>query len=172
MPACSPTPIGTHWFADRSDHLPLVATVLPPEPRRTGPLTVDESLLVKVRKLLAKAESTTEPERGRGVLGEGRRARSPPIASTRPGRATGALERGSSCAASPLGRGAYVRARLALLSAVGREPRLRARVRDRPRRHGRRAVGGLRRPTSTSTALLYESLHIQAATQMAAVRRA
>ena len=44
-----------------SDHLPLVATVRLPEAGRTGPVTVDEPLLVKVRKLLAKAEATQNP---------------------------------------------------------------------------------------------------------------
>ena len=150
-----------------SDHLPLVAAVRPP--RRLQPVTVDEPLLDKVRKLLAKAEATHNDPRGGRVPAKAAAL----IAAHRidPARLARARAGGDEVAlrAVAVGRGAYVRARLALLGAVAGAHDCEIVWRTGP--DG--ATGMLAGFTSDldATVMLYESLHLQATSRMMAVRR-
>lgn len=125
-------------------------------------------LIVRVRKLLAMAEGTSNPNeadafsRKAAELIAAHRISPEQLRAADPS-ALGVLE-------VPIGRGAYVRGRLALLQAVARaqgchtvfEARLEGTV---------ALVAGFRSDLDT-VELLYHSLHTQAASRMALVRRA
>ena len=131
-------------------------------------MTVDESMLVKVRKLLAKAEATDNPNEAEAFSAKAAaliaaHRLDPAVVHTALRSSALELRR------IALGRGAYTRARLALLSAVARAHDCEIVFETGPA--GTVAVVAGYDADLTVTALLYESLHAQAATQMAAVRR-
>lgn len=127
----------------------------------------DDPVLVKVRKLLAKAEATANEHeadafaaKAAGLIATHR------IDVSRLARAEGDVV---ALREVPVGRGAYVRARLALLGAVAGAHDCEVVWRTGP--DG--AIGilaGFSRDLD-ATVMLYESLHLQATGRMAAVRR-
>jgi Protein of unknown function (DUF2786) len=131
-------------------------------------VTVDEPLLDKVRKLLAKAEATTNEHEAEAFAAKAASL----IASHRIDVARlAARGRGDALAirSVPIGRGAYVRARMALLDAVASNHDCELVFVSTPGG----AVAKLAGFTSDldATAVLYESLHLQAAARMSRVRR-
>jgi hypothetical protein len=131
-------------------------------------ITTDrEALVDKVRKLLAKAESTSNPNEAEAFSTKAAEL----IAAHRldPDHVRDSLERGTvGLRRIPLGRGAYVRARLALLMAVARSHDCEVVFESGP--DGTVAVVAGFDADLVVTALLYESLHIQAASQMATTK--
>ena len=128
-----------------------------------------EPMLSKVRKLLAKAEATDNANEAEAFSAKAAAL----IAAHRidPAHlAAGRAPPTRSCIEDlPIGRGAYVRARLALLAAVAAANDCELVWRSGPT--GAVAVlAGFAADVET-TVLLYESLHLQAAAQMSAVRR-
>jgi hypothetical protein len=128
-----------------------------------------EPMLSKVRKLLAKAEATDNANEAEAFSAKAAAL----IAAHRIDPAH--LAAGPDAADAlviedlPIGRGAYVRARLALLAAVASANDCELVWRSGPT--GAVAVlAGFAADVET-TVLLYESLHLQAAAQMSAVRR-
>lgn len=125
-------------------------------------------LIVRVRKLLAMAEGTTNPNeadafsRKAAELIAAHRISPEQLRAADPGT-LGVLE-------VVLGRGAYVRGRLALLAAVARAQG--CRVVFEQRVDGTVALVAGFRPDLETTELLYNSLHTQAASRMAGARRA
>jgi hypothetical protein len=131
-------------------------------------VTVDEPVLDKVRKLLAKAEATSNEHEAEAFAAKAASL----IATHRIDAARlAARGRGDSLAirSVPVGRGAYVRARLALLDAVASNHDCELVFVSTPAG----AVAKLAGFTTDldATAVLYESLHLQAASRMSAVRR-
>ena len=130
----------------------------------------DDPLLDKVRKLLAKAEATRNEHEADAFASKAAAL----IAAHRidPARLARARAGGDEVALREVavGRGAYVRARLALLGAVAGAHDCEIVWRTGP--DG--ATGILAGFTSDldATVVLYESLHLQATSRMAAVRRA
>jgi hypothetical protein len=128
-----------------------------------------EVLIDRVRKLLAKAESTDNPNEAEAFSAKAAAL----IAAHRldPAHLRDSLDRGTvGLRRVPIGRGAYVRARLALLTAV-------ARAHDCEVVFETTAAGSVALVAGFDTdlvvtELLYESLHVQAAGQMAATRKA
>ena len=161
------------WFADRSDHVPLVAALRPRGKRSSDDQRHDriaKRSCDKVRKLLAKAESTTNPNEAEAFSAKAAEL----IAAHRldPHHVRESLEHGAlALRRIPLGRGAYVRARSR--AAHGRrQRRTTARWCSRPGPAGTVAVVAGFDVDLVVTGLLYESLHIQAANQMATTKRA
>lgn len=135
-------------------------------PAATAP--VDESLVSKVRKLLAMAEGTSNANEADAFS----RKAAELIAAHRidPARLRDSADDALTVVQFPLGRGAYVRGRLSLLTAVGDAHGCRTvfEVHDR----GTVAlVAGFRSDLDT-VELLYQSLHTQASSRMAGERRA
>lgn len=133
-------------------------------------ITVDrEALVDRVRKLLAKAESTSHANEAEAFSAKAAEL----IAAHRldPAHVRDSLERGTlGLRRIPLGRGAYVRARLALLMAVARSHD--CEVVFETGADGTVAVVAGFDTDLVVTALLYESLHVQAAGQMATTKLA
>jgi hypothetical protein len=128
-----------------------------------------EGLIDKVRKLLAKAEATDNPNEAEAFSAKAAEL----VARHRidPGHVRDALERGTvGLRRLPLGRGAYVRARLALLMAVAGAHDCEVVFETGP--EGTTALVAGFDSDLDVTALLYESLHVQAAGAMAGVRLA
>jgi hypothetical protein len=130
--------------------------------------TIAPQLLDKVRKLLAMAEGTSNPNEADAFS----RKAAELIVAHRidPERLKDTAADELGVLDVPLGRGAYVRGRLALLQAIAEAHGCRVvfEVRDR----GTVAlVAGFRSDLDT-TSLLYHSLHAQAASRMARERRA
>lgn len=128
-----------------------------------------ESMVARVRKLLAKAESTSNPNEAEAFSAKAAEL----IAAHRldPEHVRDSLDRGTlTLRRIPLGRGAYVRARLELLTAVARAHDCEVVFETGPL--GTIAVVAGFDSDLVVTALLYESLHTQAAAQMAATRLA
>jgi hypothetical protein len=128
-----------------------------------------EALVGKVRKLLAKAESTSNPNEAEAFSAKAAEL----IAINRldPAQVRDSLERGELAVRRiPLGRGAYVRARLALLMAVAGAHDCEVVFETGPA--GTVAVVAGFDADLVVTALLFESLHVQAANQMAGTRLA
>jgi hypothetical protein len=126
-----------------------------------------QSLIDKVRKLLTKAESTDNPNEAEAFSAKAAAL----IAAHRidPDHLNDSLAKGSlRLRRMPLGRGAYVRARLALLSAVARNHDCEVVFETGPL--GTVAVVAGFESDLDVTELLYGSLHVQASSQMAAVR--
>jgi hypothetical protein len=128
-----------------------------------------EPILDKVRKLLAKAEATTNEHEAEAFA-----AKAASLIATHRidvARLAAAAGRGDALAIRSvlIGRGAYVRARLALLDAVASNHD--CELVFVSTREG--AVAKLAGFTSDldATVVLYESLHLQAASRMSAVRR-
>ncbi len=128
----------------------------------------DNDLLVRVRKLLDKAERTSNAHEADAFS----RKAAELIAEHRidPGR-LGTIDAGDELRVREieLGRGAYVRARLALLLAVADAHDVRVVFQARP--NGTVAMAAGFRSDLDVVEVLYTSLHQQAAAQMAAVRR-
>ena len=132
------------------------------------PDTLDVSLLAKVRKLLAMAEGSPNPNEADAFS----RKAAELIAAHRidPERLRAEADDDLSVLEVPLGRGAYVRGRLGLLQVIAEAHGCRVvfEVRDR----GTVAfVAGFRSDLDT-TELLYNSLHTQASSRMAGEKRA
>ncbi|HEY5664328.1 MAG TPA: DUF2786 domain-containing protein [Ilumatobacter sp.] len=143
-------------------------TVAPDPDRSRAATTISETTIGKVRKLLAMAERSGNPNEADAFS----RKAAELIAAHRidPDRLRAADDDDLAISEHLLGRGAYVRGRLALLQAVAEANGCRVvfEVRDR----GTVAlVAGFRSDLDT-TDLLYHSLHVQASARMAAERRA
>lgn len=133
----------------------------------TNPEELTPDLVAKVRKLLAMAEGTTNPNEADAFS----RKAAALIAVHRidPERLRSESPDDLDVLELELGRGAYVRGRLALLGAVGDAHG--CKVVYEVRQHGTVAfVAGFRSDLET-VELLYTSLHTQASTRMAAERR-
>ena len=133
-------------------------------------ITIDrEALVDRVRKLLAKAESTSNANEAEAFSAKAAEL----IAAHRldPDHVRDSLDRGTvGLRRIPLGRGAYVRARLALLMAVAHSHDCEVVFETGP--DGTVAVVAGFDTDLVVTALLYESLHVQAAGQMATTKLA
>jgi hypothetical protein len=128
----------------------------------------NEHLVERVRKLLAKAESTSNPHEAELFSAKAAEL----IAAHRldPQQLRDALTHGSlGLRRLPLGRGAYVRARLALLMAVAGSQD--CEVVFQTGADGTTAIVAGFESDLDLTELLFTSLHTQAAAQMAAIRR-
>lgn len=139
-------------------------SVADPEPNRSSD---DTTLVDRVRKLLAKAEATPNPHEADAFS----RKAAELIAQHRidPERLAADAADALGVLDVALGRGAYVRARLALLTAV-------AAAHDGYVLFGATPSGTVAsvagfRSDLTVIEMMYHSLHAQAATQMAAIRR-
>ena len=131
--------------------------------------SANAALVQKVRKLLAKAEATDNPNEAEAFSLKAAAliaAHRLDAAHVRMTLEVGELR----LQRIPMGRGAYTRARLALLSAVARNHDCELVFETGP--DGTIAVLAGYDADLDVTALLYESLHLQAAAQMARVRRA
>ncbi len=131
-------------------------------------MTVVDPVLDKVRKLLAKAEATNNEHEAEVFAAKAAELiAAHRIDVSRLARADGEVV---SLREVPVGRGAYVRARLALLGAVAGAHDCEIVWRTGP--DG--ATGIIAGFTSDldATLVVYESLHLQATSRMAAVRRA
>lgn len=128
----------------------------------------NEALIDRVRKLLAKAESTTNANEAEAFSAKAAQL----IAAHRLdlGHVRDSLERGSlGIRRLPIGRGAYVRARLSLLMAVAGNHDCEVVFQSGPT--GTTAIVAGFESDLDVTELLYASLHTQAAGQMATMRR-
>ncbi len=151
-----------------------------PEPRSTAsersdaePSTADRSfgdrsIVEKVRKLLAMAEGSSNPHEADAFS----RKAAELIATHRidPARLRAQALDELAVRTLPLGRGAYVRARLALLQGIAEAHG--CRVVFAPDRAGTVAYVAGFTSDLEATELLFASLHAQAAARMAGVRRA
>ncbi len=128
----------------------------------------DADLLVRVRKLLDKAEATTNAHEADAFS----RKAAELIAAHRidPDRLA-VVDAGDDLRVREIeiGRGAYVRARLALLQAVADSNDVRVVFQARP--HGTVAMAAGFRSDLDVVEVMYTSLHQQASSQMASVRR-
>jgi hypothetical protein len=128
----------------------------------------DDTILQKVRKLLAKAEATTNEHEANAFAAKAAAL----IAAHRIDPVRLAHDDGDQLALRevPVGRGAYVRARLALLGAVAAAHDCELVWRTGP--DGATGLLAGFRSDLDATTLLYESLHLQATGHMAAIRKA
>jgi Protein of unknown function (DUF2786) len=129
----------------------------------------DGDILRKVRKLLAKAEATDNPREAEAFSAKAAAL----VAAHRIDPARLAADHGQdelTVRRVPVGRGAYVRARLALLQAIADNHDAELVWKSGP--DGATALLAGFASDLEAVLLLYESLHLQAASQMAAVRRA
>lgn len=132
-------------------------------------MNTNEAMIDRVRKLLAKAESTTNSNEAEAFSTKAAQL----IAAHRLdlGHVRDSLERGSlGIRRLPIGRGAYVRARLSLLMAVAGNHD--CEVVFQSGRDGTTAIVAGFESDLDVTELLFASLHTQAAAQMATLRRA
>ncbi len=129
---------------------------------------VDADLMVRVRKLLDKAEATTNSHEADAFS----RKAAELIAAHRidPDRLA-AVDAGDDLRVREIeiGRGAYVRARLALLQAISDAHDVRVVFQARP--HGTVAMAAGFRSDLDVVEVMYTSLHQQAGSQMGAVKR-
>lgn len=127
----------------------------------------DRSLLDRVRKLLAKAEGTDNPHEAEAFSAKAAEL----IALHRidPARLVGDVDDRLELRRVPLGRGAYVRARLALLMQIAQAHDAEVVFQTGP--DGMTAIVAGFASDLDVIRVLYESLHTQAASQMAAIRR-
>ena len=133
------------------------------------PLVLDTSLLAKVRKLLAKAEATDNANEAEAFSMKA--AQLIAVHRLDPARLGGpAADDRLVSRQVVIGRGAYTRARLALLGAVVEHHGGQLAWRSGPDGTTAEVVGfaGDLEPAL----VLYESLHLQASSQLAGVRRA
>ena len=134
----------------------------------TDPTASDVGLLTKVRKLLAMAEGSSNPNEADAFS----RKAAELIAAHRidPDRLRGEADDDLSVSEFELGRGAYVRGRLGLLQVIAEAHG--CLVVFEVRNRGTVAfVAGFRSDLET-TELLYHSLHTQASSRMSGERRA
>lgn len=128
-----------------------------------------EAVAEKVRKLLAKAEATSNANEAEAFSAKAAQlmtAHRLDAQALRESLRRGALR----VDRLPLGRGAYVRARLALLGAVARHHDVKVVYETGPT--GTTALLAGFDDDLRSTRMFYESLHTQAAGQMASIRKA
>jgi Protein of unknown function (DUF2786) len=128
---------------------------------------MSEALLDKIRKLLAKAERTDNANEAEAFSAKAAKL----IAEHRlePAHVRAALEDGAlGLRRVVLGRGAYVRARLALLDAIARNNDCEVVFETGPQ--GTTAIVAGYEADLDVTEVLYTSLHVQASSQMAGVR--
>jgi hypothetical protein len=134
----------------------------------TTPNPTESSLVARVRKLLAKAEATSNAHEAEIFAGKAAeliaRHRIEPEHLTDAARSDELDVR-----ELPLGRGAYVRARLALLMAVAEANDVRVVFQTTP--SGTIALAAGFSGDLDLVEVLYTSLHQQAASQMAHIRR-
>ena len=137
----------------------------PDAPALDAPASPD--LVARVRKLLAMAERTTNVNEADAFS----RKAAELIAAYRiaPEQLRAGTTGELGVLEVPIGRGAYVRSRLALLAAVARAQGCRAVFEQRA--DGTTALVAGFRSDLTATELLYHSLHTQAAARMAGERR-
>lgn len=137
------------------------------QPMTDSSTPASPDLISRVRKLLAMAERTTNANEADAFS----RKAAELIAAHRiaPDQLRPAASGDLSVLELPIGRGAYVRGRLALLSAVAAAQG--CRVVFEQRVEGTMALVAGFRSDLTSTELLYQSLHTQAAGRMSAERR-
>jgi Protein of unknown function (DUF2786) len=129
----------------------------------------DHDVLRKVRKLLVKAEATDNPKEAEAFSAKAAAL----IADHRidPARLEGDHAPDElTVRRIPMGRGAYVRARLALLQAIADTHDAQLVWQSGP--EGATALVAGFAGDLDAVVVLYESLHLQAASQMATVRRA
>jgi hypothetical protein len=140
----------------------------PSDPPHDSPANFDDALLQRVRKLFDKANATTNQHEAEAFSRKAAelvaRHRIDPerLASRRSGGAIAMRE-------LPLGRGAYVRARLSLLTTIGDHHDVRVVFRSLPT--GMVAYMAGHEPDLDVVEMLYHSLHQQAGVQMAAISR-
>jgi len=126
-----------------------------------------EGVLGKVRKLLAKAEATDNPNEAEAFSAKA--AAMIAAHSISPERLERAADEPLQVRRLRIGRGAYVRARLALLGAVAGAHDAEVVFESGPT--GATALVAGFSDDLDATFVLYESLHLQAAAQMATIRR-
>ena len=131
------------------------------------PADVDQNLLTKVRKLLAMAEGASNANEADAFS----RKAAELIAAHRidPARLLAAADDRLTVRTFPIGRGAYVRARLALLQTVAEANSCRLVWQAGPT--GTTALVAGYTSDLDTTEMLYSSLHAQASSRMAAERR-
>lgn len=128
-----------------------------------------EAVVEKVRKLLAKAEATTNANEAEAFSAKAAQLMTAHRLDAEALRQS--LRRGAlGVARVPLGRGAYVRARLALLGAVAKHHDVMV-VFETGAAGTTALLAGFDDDLRT-TRLFYESLHTQAAGQLATIRQA
>ncbi len=124
-------------------------------------------LLERVRKLLAKAEKTDNPHEAEAFATKA--AELIALHRIAPERLRPTPDGRPELRRVPLGRGAYVRARLALLSAVAQAHDAQVVFQSGP--EGMTAILAGYPDDLDIVEVVYPSLHAQAATQMATIRR-
>lgn len=127
-----------------------------------------DSVLDKVRKLLAKAEATDNPNEAEAFSAKAAELIAAHRISPERLRRRGPGDE-LAIRAVVIGRGAYVRARLALLGAVAGAHDCEVVFESGP--HGAVALVAGFGDDLDMTLVLYESLHLQAAGQLATIRR-
>ena len=132
-------------------------------------MTVDEPLLVKVRKLLAKAEATKNSHEADAFAAKAAALIAAHRIDAARLAAAGRTE-ALGIRSVVVGRGAYVRARLALLAAVAGSHDCELVWVSSTEGAVAKLAGFM--SDLDATVVLYESLHLQAASRMGAVRRA
>jgi len=132
-------------------------------------VTVDEPLLVKVRKLLAKAEATKNSHEADAFAAKAAALIAAHRIDAARLAAAGRTE-ALGIRSVVVGRGAYVRARLALLAAVAGSHDCELVWVSSTEGAVAKLAGFM--SDLDATVVLYESLHLQAASRMGAVRRA
>lgn len=146
----------------------VMTSAAAPQPgSEPSPVVASPDLISRVRKLLAMAEGTTNANEADAFS----RKAAELIAAYRiaPEQLRAGTVGELGVLEVPVGRGAYVRGRLALLAAVARAQG--CRVVFEQREEGTVALVAGFRGDLTATELLYHSLHTQAAGRMSAERR-
>jgi Protein of unknown function (DUF2786) len=129
--------------------------------------SIDQPLLDRVRKLLAKAEKTDNPHEAEAFSAKA--AELIALHRIEPAHLAAAADERLELRRIPLGRGAYVRARLALLGRIAEAHDAEVVFQTGP--EGLTAILAGFSGDLDVVELLFHSLHTQAASQMAAIRR-
>jgi hypothetical protein len=129
--------------------------------------SIDPPLLERVRKLLAKAEKTDNPHEAEAFSAKA--AELIALHRIEPAHLAAAADERLELRRIPLGRGAYVRARLALLGRIAEAQDAEVVFQTGP--EGMTAILAGFSGDLDVVELLFHSLHTQAASQMAAIRR-
>lgn len=131
-------------------------------------LDIDESVVRRVRKLLDKAEGTSNPHEAEAFSRKA--AEIAALHRIDPERLAATDRSGDlGVRTIPLGRGAYVRARLSLLISIAEAHDVKVVFQSRP--DGTVALPAGFVEDLDVVEMLYHSLHQQASTQMASIRR-
>jgi hypothetical protein len=129
--------------------------------------SIPQPLLDRVRKLLAKAEKTDNPHEAEAFSAKA--AELIALHRIEPAHLAAAADERLELRRIPLGRGAYVRARLALLGRIAEAHDAEVVFQTGP--EGLTAILAGFSGDVDVVELLFHSLHTQAASQMAAIRR-